>query len=128
MAVGIVTPLVVMAGLYYFVLNDAIKTAIDAAQQAATSNGFKIDGDSVVITPKDSGNSFLYVTGTVQNIADRDYEQVEIKIEMYDNQGVLIGQTLDYTNRLAMNETWVFKAACPSTNAASAKVVNVIAR
>ena len=92
------------------------------------SQDFTIDHDATAITDMNDPNGLLYVTGSIQNISSDPYNEVEVKIELYDVQGTLIGITLDYTNQLGPNLAWTFRAACTLTNAASAKVVNVLAR
>ena len=38
------------------------------------------------------------------------------------------GQTMDFTNQLGAKLTWNFRAACPWTNAATAKITKVVAK
>ena len=85
----------------------------------------QVDESSITITEKEG---MSYVTGVAHNYSDQDYEQVEIVIGLYDAQGILIGQTLDYTNYLGANRVWNFQAPAPVTNATSAKIDGVIAR
>jgi hypothetical protein len=100
----------------------------EGAERHDLSKDFKIDHDATAITGLNDPNGLLYVTGSIQNGSSEPYNQVEVNIELYDSQENLIGTTLDYTNQLGPNLAWTFRAACPLTNAASAKVVNVIAR
>ena len=91
-----------------------------------STQDFQIDESTVSITPSSTTNTISYVTGSIQNISSSDYKGVEVKIELYDAGGALLDHTMDYTNQLGANQTWSFNAACPLTNAASAKVVSVI--
>ena len=100
----------------------------DGNERHDLSQDFTIDHDATAITDMNDPNGWRHVTGSIQNISSDPYNQVEVKIELYDVQGALIGTTLDYTNQLGPNLTWTFRAACTLTNAASAKVVNVLAR
>ena len=100
----------------------------DGNERHDLSQDFTIDHDATAITGMNDPNGWRHVTGSIQNISPDPYSQVEVKIELYDVQGTLIGTTLDYTNQLGPNLTWTFRAACTLTNAASAKVVNVLAR
>ena len=49
-------------------------------------------------------------------------------VDDVDAQGQIMGQTMDFTNKLGSNMTWSFRAACPWTNAATAKVTKVVAK
>jgi len=100
----------------------------EGSERHDLSKDFKIDHDATAITGLNDPNGLLYVTGSIQNVSSETYNQVEVNIELYDSQENLIGTTLDYTNQLGPNLAWTFRAACPLTNAASAKVLNVIAR
>lgn len=100
----------------------------ETAPRRDTSKDFQINHAATAISQLGNTNGTFYVTGSVENISSANYQQVELKIELYDGQGALLGETLDYTNQLGPNVTWNFKAACLLTNAASAKVVGVIAR
>ena len=91
-----------------------------------STQDFQINESTVSITPSSTTNTISYVTGSIQNISSSDYKGVEVKIELYDAGGTLLDHTMDYTNQLGANQTWSFNAACPLTNAASAKVVSVI--
>jgi hypothetical protein len=140
-----VVPLIVMVvlGFVYFVLPTALEIfdpmlakkvrqytrfQFDMAPRRDTSEGFQINHSATTISQLGNTNGTFYVTGSVENISSANYQQVELKIELYDGQGALLGETLDYTNQLGPNVTWNFKAACLLTNAASAKVIGVIAR
>ena len=140
-----VVPLIVMVvlGFVYFVLPMALEIfdpmlakkvrqytrfQFDTAPRRDTSEDFQINHSATTISQLGNTNGTFYVTGSVENISSANYQQVELKIELYDGQGTLLGETLDYTNQLGPNVTWNFKAACLLTNAASAKVIGVIAR
>lgn len=51
-----------------------------------------------------------YICGYVHNTARRRYEEVQIEFNLYDQQGVQIGETFDNTMNLAPGRTWKFKA------------------
>ena len=140
-----VVPLIVMLvlGFVYFVLPTALEIfdpmlakkvrqytrfQFDTAPRRDTSEDFQVNHSATTISQLGNTNGTFYVTGSVENISSANYQQVELKIELYDGQGALLGETLDYTNQLGPNVTWNFKAACLLTNAASAKVIGVIAR
>ena len=140
-----VVPLIVMVvlGFVYFVLPTALEIfdpmlarkvrqytrfQFDTAPRRDTSEDFQVNHSATTISQLGNTNGTFYVTGSVENISSANYQQVELKIELYDGKGTLLGETLDYTNQLGPNVTWKFKAACLLTNAASAKVIGVIAR
>ena len=140
-----VVPLIVMVvlGFVYFLLPMALEIfdpmlakkvrqytrfQFDTAPRRDTSEDFQINHSATTISQLGNTNGTFYVTGSVENVSSANYQQVELKIELYDGQGALLGETLDYTNQLGPNVTWNFKAACLLTNAASAKVIGVIAR
>jgi hypothetical protein len=140
-----VVPLIVMVvlGFVYFVLPTALEIfdpmlakkvrqytrfQFDTAPRRDTSEDFQVNHSATTISQLGNTNGTFYVTGSVENISSANYQQVELKIELYDEKGTLLGETLDYTNQLGPNVTWKFKAACLLTNAASAKVIGVIAR
>lgn len=140
-----VVPLIVMVvlGFVYFLLPMALEIfdpmlakkvrqytrfQFDTAPRRDTSEDFQINHSATTISQLGNTNGTFYVTGSVENVSSANYQQVELKIELYDGQGALLGETLDYTNQLGPNVTWNFKAACLLTNAASARVVGVIAR
>ena len=140
-----VFPLVVVMvlGFVYFLLPMALEVIdpmlakkvrqytrfqFDTAPRRDTSEDFQINHSATTISQLGNTNGTFYVTGSVENVSSANYQQVELKIELYDGQGALLGETLDYTNQLGPNVTWNFKAACLLTNAASAKVIGVIAR
>tara|TARA_Y100001954_G_scaffold231372_1_gene280583 strand:+ start:79 stop:1488 length:1410 start_codon:yes stop_codon:yes gene_type:complete len=140
-----VVPLIVMVvlGFVYFLLPMALEIfdpmlakkvrqytrfQFDTAPRRDTSEDFQINHSATTISQLGNTNGTFYVTGSVENVSTANYQQVELKIELYDGQGALLGETLDYTNQLGPNVTWNFKAACLLTNAASARVVGVIAR
>ena len=140
-----VVPLIIMVilGFVYFILPPALEIfnpmlakkvrqytrfQFDTAPRRDTSEDFQINHSATTISQLGNTNGTFYVTGSVENISSANYQQVELKIELYDGQGTLLGETLDYTNQLGPNVTWNFKAACLLTNAASAKVIGVIAR
>ena len=130
-------------GFVYFVLPTALEIfdpmlakkvrqytrfQFDTAPRRDTSEDFQVNHSATTISQLGNTNGTFYVTGSVENISSANYQQVELKIELYDGKGTLLGETLDYTNQLGPNVTWKFKAACLLTNAASAKVIGVIAR
>ena len=140
-----VVPLIVMVvlGFVYFVLPTALEIfdpmlarkvrqytrfQFDTAPRRDTSEDFQVNHSATTISQLGNTNGTFYVTGSEENISSANYQQVELKIELYDGKGTLLGETLDYTNQLGPNVTWKFKAACLLTNAASAKVIGVIAR
>ena len=89
---------------------------------------FQWDDASVSLSSPSGIAGVIYVTGSIRNKSDNNYQEVEVQIELHDAQGQLLGHTMDYTNQLGPNVTWSFRAACSFTNAAGAKVVNVVAR
>ncbi|MGB0586654.1 MAG: FxLYD domain-containing protein [Limisphaerales bacterium] len=122
--------LVVILGFVYYLLPllgffDPFDTA---PRRLVVSDDYEINHSATTISQLGNENGTFYVTGSVKNISNSNFQQVELKIEVYDGQGTLLGETLDYTNQLGPKVTWNFKAACLLTNAASAKVIGVIAR
>ena len=91
-----------------------------------STKDFQIDQSTVSITPSSATKQISYVVGSVQNISSSNYKGVTVNIGLYDAGGVLLDHTLDHTNQLGAKQTWTFNAACPLTNAATAKVVSVI--
>ncbi|MEE2715226.1 MAG: FxLYD domain-containing protein [Verrucomicrobiota bacterium] len=93
-----------------------------------STEDFKWDNASVSLNSPSGVAGVMYVTGNVSNNSDKDYKEVEVQIELYDAQGQLMGQTMDFTNQLGSKLTWSFRAACPWTNAATAKITKVVAK
>ncbi|MEE2812976.1 MAG: FxLYD domain-containing protein [Verrucomicrobiota bacterium] len=93
-----------------------------------STEDFKWDNTSVSLNSPSDLSGIMYVTGSVRNDSDNNYKEVEVQIELYDAQGQLMGQTMDFTNQLGSNLTWSFRAACPWTNAATAKITKVVAK
>ncbi len=93
-----------------------------------STEDFKWDNASVKLNSPSGISGVIYVTGSVRNDSDNNYKEVEVQIELYDAQGQTMGQTMDFTNQLGSNLTWSFRAACPWTNAATAKITKVVAK
>ena len=93
-----------------------------------STEDFKWDNTSVSLNSPSGVAGVMYVTGNVSNNSNKDYKEVEVQIELYDQQGQLMGQTMDFTNQLGSKLTWNFRAACPWTNAATAKITKVVAK
>ena len=93
-----------------------------------STEDFKWDNTAVSLNSPSGIAGVMYVIGNVSNNSDKDFREVEVQIELYDQQGQLMGQTMDFTNQLGSKLTWSFRAACPWTNAATAKITKVVAK
>ena len=51
-----------------------------------------------------------YITGTVKNNTDKEYTYVGVEINLYDEDGTMIGTASDFISNLEANGTWKFKA------------------
>ena len=112
----------------------------DGYRKNNVAESIKVDQPSLLISrgtgPKTEGQqgpNVFYVTGSAQNITSDTLEQVEIIFTLYDQSGDVLGEALDYTNKLGPNVVWNFRATCMtsesvSTNIFRAKLDRLIVR
>ncbi len=51
-----------------------------------------------------------YIVGTVKNNSNHEYSYLQIEFNLYDSNGVLVGNALDSIDNLKPNEIWRFEA------------------
>ncbi len=66
-----------------------------------------------------------YIVGIVVNESDRQYDYVQVSINLYDGSDVQVGSTFDNVNNLEPGGTWRFRALVFEDTATSAKVVEL---
>jgi hypothetical protein len=59
------------------------------------------------LSENDYGN--LIISGTAKNVAGRNLDYAEIDVKFYDQDGAVIGNSLDNINNLGDGETWKFE-------------------
>jgi hypothetical protein len=69
-----------------------------------------------------------FVHGSLLNNSGKPLRLAEISLNIYDVRGRLIGSAGDSIKNLEAGGTWVFKAICPHSNAASFKIKEISAR
>jgi hypothetical protein len=69
-----------------------------------------------------------FVHGALLNNSGKPLKIAEISLNIYDVRGSLIGSAGDSIKNLEAGGTWVFKAICPHSNAASFKIKEISAR
>ena len=52
----------------------------------------------------------LSITGVAENVAGKTLSYVQVDVKFYDEDGVLIGNSLDNANDLEAGEKWKFEA------------------
>jgi len=76
-----------------------------------TGNSVKTDEKLTILnhelTYGDYGN--VEITGAAKNVAGRELSYCQIDVKYYDNEGAVIGTSLDNINKLGDGETWKFK-------------------
>ena len=60
----------------------------------------------------DKSKIFYYVEGKAKNKTNKKYSYVQVKFNVYDKEGTVIGSCLDNQNDIMGGETWKFKAIC----------------
>ena len=65
------------------------------------------------------------ICGTVINNTDKTYGYAQVEINLYDQNGTQIGNTIDNVNNLAAHSKWEFKAMIVDERADNYKVVGV---
>ena len=53
-----------------------------------------------------------YIEGKAKNKTDKKFSYVQVKFNVYDEDGNVLGSCLDNQNNVMGNETWKFKAIC----------------
>jgi len=71
------------------------------------TNDFIITAGHLEPTP---GSSLVYVTGKVQNLADRQRFGVKVRFTLLDVSGAIIGSASDYQSVIDPHGEWSFKA------------------
>lgn len=66
-----------------------------------------------------------YITGVIKNNTNRTYGYVQVEINLYDEDGVQIGSTLDNLNNLEGGGSWRFKAFVLEDDVDSYKIKDV---
>jgi hypothetical protein len=74
---------------------------------------------------KTPGSSLVYVTGTLQNLSDRQRFGVKIEFAVFDAQTNAVGKATDYQSVLDPRGEWHFKALVIASKAVSARFEDV---
>ena len=73
----------------------------------------------VTIKPK----AFLrYATGSIKNTGEHEFSYLTLKIDLFDNNGKLVGNAGDGVQNLRPGQTWIFETGITSAEAVTAKV------
>lgn len=84
----------------------------------ATTNEFAVMPFKLETKP---GSSLVYVTGTVQNLADRQRFGVKVSFQLFDEQGTAVGSASDYQPMLEPHGEWKFKALVMESKTVAAR-------
>ena len=63
-----------------------------------------------------------------KNTSSDTFQQVELKFHLFDADGTMLGETVEYKDEMGPNSTWNFRAACMFTNVVRVKLADVIIR
>ena len=75
---------------------------------------------------KDYGEyGFLTVTGIAKNTRNRELSYAQVDVKFYDNDGNVIGNSLDNINNLGAGETWKFKVMYLGTDSYNVGSYNI---
>ena len=83
------------------------------------TNDFIITAGHLEPTP---GNSLVYVTGKVRNLADRQRFGVKVRFALQDAGGTIIGSATDYQSVIDPQGEWSFKAMVMESKTAAAQL------
>lgn len=70
---------------------------------------------------------FRYITGTIKNNSKSKCSYVSVDINLYDENGVQIGNTFANSLNLVSGGLWKFKAPITAENAKTCKIVSITA-
>jgi hypothetical protein len=89
------------------------KVALDKGDPATASElllraGSDLDISNVRIDR--SGYGFSVITGIATNQSGRTLSNAFVKFNLYDDEGTVVGNTLDHASDLAPGDRWAFKA------------------
>jgi hypothetical protein len=88
----------------------------------------EVDMASMKIQRGVGEGAIFYVTGDAKNTSSDTFQQVELKFHLFDADGTMLGETVEYKDEMGPNSTWNFRAACMFTNVSRADLVEVIVR
>ena len=92
------------------------------------SDDIRIEQDSIKIQPIDENSSTTFVIGEALNTSSDTLLEVELHFNLYDSNGEILGEAVEYKDEMGPNSTWNFRAACLFTNVVRADLVKVIVR
>lgn len=82
---------------------------------------------SIAETEVAQDGGFIAIVGKATNTSGGPIGNAFVKINLFDAQGTLIGNTMAYASNIAAGQTWRFKAPITVREVASYKVVEVLA-
>jgi len=86
------------------------------------TNDFIITAGHLEPTP---GNSLVYVTGKVRNLADRQRFGVKVRFALQDAGGTIIGSATDYQSVIDPHGEWSFKAMVMESKTVAAQLSGI---
>ncbi len=92
------------------------------------SDDIQVDQDSIKIQPIDENSSTTFVIGEALNTSSETLLEVELHFNLYDSNGEILGEAVEYKDEMGPNSTWNFRAPCLFTNVVRADLVKVIVR
>lgn len=98
------------------------------ALEKATEDLFSAPGVEVVEYELTAGSGLLAgksVVGTAVNNSDEDYSYLTIEFNLYDSDGVLVGNTSDRIQNFSPGDTWRFEASVYDAEVDSAEVSDI---
>jgi hypothetical protein len=79
------------------------------------SKGLVLEDD---IEAESEGFGTLYISGTLRNVGDSDYDYVQISFSVFDDSGAKIADALANTSGLPSGQSWKYEALAPGSDGA----------
>lgn len=116
--VGWIVALCVGLGLLYYIGPALLFTGLILGELGDYSEEFTVVGNTVIIDEDDAiitdlrgiydeNTSSYVIEGFVKN---KELTDIDVRFELYDENGVVIGETYAYINNLEKNKTYKLKA------------------
>ncbi len=102
--------LLILCGCFFFVC--AVGSSSSDGELGGSST--KEDEFEVLETKgyADKSKIFYYIEGKAKNKTSKKFSYVQVKFNVYDKDGTVIGSCFDNQNDIMGGETWKFKAIC----------------
>jgi len=102
------------------VIEEQTKTNEALAKDLEESNKYQLIEHKAI-----TENGIGYISGKIKNNTDEQLSYLEVDINLYDKDGVQVGDTMDIVQNLGARGTWEFKAPVLEGNVAKYEIVSI---